>query len=444
MGRASLRSAFKRCPACNSRCEASAASCEICGHVFGETQAIPRAEIERQVEREKLQRDQAEPKAQKEQPRQPTASRYSLDRKRFDLSRLPWGVIGVVAVIAGIGLGVWSMLRNRIAAPSISPPTIVVAQLKEATSTVVVNQTTTATSEPTATPAPASPTLPPPPPTRTPIPPEPYSIQSGDTCGGIASKFNLPLSSLLAFNNLSEVNCTTLRIGQTLLIPPPTPTPGPTETAAPNAAPAAASQPVEPQATLPAELVHIVKFGDTCSELAERYQVSIDDIIRQNDLDRNCLITLNQKLNIKRTLATPTVQPTAFVLATPTSRTGYPAPVLLAPINDAQLEETREVATLQWLTVGLLKPDEYYVVQVQPAGANSVPIFETKTNSLKLTRDILGDQLELSFAWWVQVKRRIAIDPNSGNPVYNNVSPPSLPRRFTWRKPKTAITPTPS
>jgi LysM repeat protein len=47
----------------------------------------------------------------------------------------------------------------------------------------------------------------------------PYTVVAGDTCSSIAAAFNVPVDELIALNNL-PADCSTLQIGQTLLIPP--------------------------------------------------------------------------------------------------------------------------------------------------------------------------------------------------------------------------------
>jgi LysM repeat protein len=112
------------------------------------------------------------------------------------------------------------------------------------TATVAVTPTSTATPtlppSPTATPVPPTATLPPPAPSATPAAggtANTYRIQSGDTLSGVAQRFNVSLEALLAANRITAN--TTLRIGQTLVIPgagaplAPTATPKPRATATP-------------------------------------------------------------------------------------------------------------------------------------------------------------------------------------------------------------------
>ena len=98
---------------------------------------------------------------------------------------------------------------------------------------------------------------------------------------------------------------------------------------------------------------------------------------------------------------------------------------------------------LLWLSAGILREREWYVVQIQPAGAITVPIFETKATSLKISADILGGLDERSFAWWVQVKELVSVNPVTGARQYADLSPPSVARRFVWRR-TFAPTPTPA
>lgn len=428
------KSRYKRCPSCGSRAAEDAQTCEVCGHEFGTTQAIPRAQLEA--------RSVAEQRPPRTRPRVYNTSRLA-QHTRSPLAQIPWGVIGVVAVIAFVIVGAL-LLAQGIGLTQASPEPSVEVVIRDPAATengVIAGgpqlpTTPTPTVEPpTATPA-SSPT---------PIPPREYIVQSGDTCSGIAQRFAVRLDELVTLNNLDTERCL-IRAGDKLLIPVPSPTPLPTATLPPGVAPpqTAASAPGEPTATLPAQIVYVVKGGDTCSEIAQKFNVTVELLMQQNNLDTNCLIRMNQVLTITFATPTPTLVPTPFVLQTPTPRAGYSAPIIMLPANGAQISGTQEIVTLQWLTVGLLRENEWYVVQVQPSGAITVPIFETKATSLKLTQDILGDWEEREIAWWVQVKRFVGVEPGTGQRMYVEVSPPSAARTFVWRRrPASTATPSP-
>lgn len=352
-------------------------------------------------------------------------------RQRFGrfVAGLPWGVIGVVGVILAIGLGVMILLRGGAAALPVTPTP---APTK-------LSPTHTPTIAPTAPPTPTKPPPTPIPPTPTLAPRAEVVVQSGDTCSSIALKYKVDVDELIRYNNLDS-GCL-INIGNSIKIPPVLPTAGPTPTTDPNVT----VVPLAPTSTLPPELIYEVRSGDVCGTIAEKFRIPVAQIISQNKLDVDCTIRVGQKLTLKfgAASAAPAATNTPYVAMTPTPRVGYSAPIALSPADGAVFTESVDVVTLQWLTVGMLKEDEWYVVHVQPSGAISVPLFETKGTSIRLTRDLLGKEQERSVAWWVEVKR---VAPQTGNPgaptpdafsagrAYVTLSPPSAARRFTWRQ----------
>ncbi len=415
--KSSTKRPFKRCPACGTRIALREVVCPICGHEFQTT--TPAGESA--TEKVPIVADPVVQRAYK-----PVTQIQAPQRSFF--ARIPWGIVGVILVALTILAGAAYVLRNTIIAAR-SPntqPTIAVDLSADLTTDVPATpvealQLPTLLPTPAGTPTPIS--------TETPTPPREYIVQPGDVCGTIAQNNGIGLSVLAAANNLNADNCF-LRAGQKLLIPVPTSTPGP----APTPGPAEAG-------LVPSETYEVQK-NDACSTIAEKFSISVDELIRLNNLGSRCLIQVGQKLVIRYANATvlPPSLPQVAVTATP--RTGYNPPLMVAPQEGQVITETTERLTLEWLSVGLLRDNEYYVVQIQPAGAITVPLFETKATSIKITRDILDEQSERSFAWWVQVKQRLADDPKTNTPIYNAVSPPSQVRRFVWRRPVATATPT--
>ncbi|MCS6848476.1 MAG: LysM peptidoglycan-binding domain-containing protein [Anaerolineae bacterium] len=77
--------------------------------------------------------------------------------------------------------------------------------------------------------------------------------------------------------------------------PSPLPTdtpPPPTETPAP--------QPTDTPAAQTSAMTYTVKQGDSCWAIATRFNISVDALIRQNNLTANCLIRPGQELVIRR------------------------------------------------------------------------------------------------------------------------------------------------
>src|SRR5512147_2062207 len=109
---ASNKRATRRCPSCGSRVPELASVCEVCGHEFGTTQAIP--PVQPKTERMAKPATQAMPA-----------------QKRTLASRLPWGVIGVFAVILGLLIGAMLLLRNGGLASSVSPTIQVIVNTPE-------------------------------------------------------------------------------------------------------------------------------------------------------------------------------------------------------------------------------------------------------------------------------------------------------------------------
>ena len=413
----STKRPFKRCPACGTRIALRETVCPICGHEF---QPAPEAG-EASTTRTPVVADPAVQRAYK-----PVTQIHTPQKSLAE--RIPWGIVGVVLVALAIVVGAGYVLRDTIFAsrtPDLQPT--IGVEINNGVATALPPTPFEGAALPTFPPTPAD--TPTPVMTETPTPPREYIVQPGDVCGAIAENNGIGLSVLAAANNLDENKCF-LRAGQKLLIPVPTSTPGPAPTPGPSEA-----------GLVPSETYEVQK-NDACSTIAEKFSIAVDELIRLNNLGTRCLIQVGQKLVIR--YANATVLPTSppQVAATPTPRTGYNPPALMAPQEGQLITETAERLLLEWLSVGLLRDNEYYVVQIQPSGAITVPLFETKATSLKLTRDILGEQFERSFTWWVQIKQRLADDPTTNQPIYNPVSPPSQVRRFVWRRPQPTVTPT--
>ena len=416
----SAKRVMRRCPACSARVELSALECPICGHEFGTTEpssplAPPPAAGARSESDELLQ---GMASAQFDFQTESNVAHRFAERATRILQRLPWGVLGVVAMVIVLGLGANTLLQNGSVLGSLRP-TATPAGKSSATPASAVRAATSTVLPATITPIPI-------PPTRTPVPPVDYVVKPNDTCASIAEGAKVSTRDIMVLNGL-DADCFIIA-GNKIKLPPPSPTPGPTPTLDARA-PIATS-------TRPPQLAYEVKDGDVCGIIADRFGISVDQIISQNKLDEDCTIRLGQSLVLNfaassgDSAAGPTAQPRVAVLPTP--RTGYSAPLMISPADRATYSSTQDALTLQWLTVGLLKDNEWYVVQIQPEGTELVPIFETKATSLKVTSNLLGGQNDRKFTWWVQVKRLLSSGADGGNRVYENLSPPSEPRLFRW------------
>ncbi len=127
-----------------------------------------------------------------------------------------------------------------------------------------------------------------------------YTVQEGDTIGGIANKYGISSSSLI-WNNLDLEDPDTLGVGQFLRVP------------------------------MSDGIIYDVKLGDTVSDIASRFGVSVDDIVgfEGNHLANSDSVTENQTIfvpNGEMPIATPAPTPEATDEPEGTDEPYSPAP----------------------------------------------------------------------------------------------------------------------
>lgn len=318
-------------------------------------------------------------------------------------------VAGLVAVIL-IGGGVW--LASRGPAPTPAP-----------TNTPV--PTATETRPPTETPTPRPPTSTPtltasPSPANTAVPPTRYTVRAGDTLASIAERFSTTVEKIQQFNSLKD---DVIQVGQTLLIPVSGSTPNPTNTPAPTTT-------FVPGPT-PGTVLHVVQSGDTLLGISLKYGVSMGIIQRANDIKDAESIRAGQQLVIP---IGPTGTPTVGPQATPTGVPTYPAPILLAPLNEQVFEGNTEAILLQWASVGILRPNEYYSVRLEQVGAGIPPtIWRTQATGWHIPVEQFPkpDDARRAFQWYVRVVRETGARPD-GTPIYAEAGLTSATRTFRW------------
>jgi LysM repeat protein len=341
----------------------------------------------------------------------------SAPRRRL---RLPWADLVLFAAIAGV-LAIW-WLRAPDAPdtrPSGSVQTVLSAQKSGASPTVAI-VAALQLDDPTNTPQPTLAPTDTPIPTPTPAPtstaaagPLRHKVQSGDTVVAIASKYGSTVKDVISANNLSADG--RLSIGQELLIPVPGPSGGPGPTATPSTT----------------GLMYNVQSGDTISGLATRYKSQIDWIMKANNIKPDDTLRIGQPLLIPLVPETPTPQPTAPLTPaspTPTEIPGLSAPQLLTPGDGATIAGEDSVL-LSWTSVGVLAPEEFYVVTLKsPEKETAIASWWTKNTSWRLPADYQPKgSAGLDYMWRVQVRRGGQDKPGEAT------SPASATRRFTWR-----------
>ncbi|MCA9932768.1 MAG: LysM peptidoglycan-binding domain-containing protein [Ardenticatenaceae bacterium] len=152
-------------------------------------------------------------------------------------------------------------------------------------------------------------------PPPTPTPPATHVVREGETAWTIAARYRLSLDEILWLNGLSEDSI--LRPGDEVvirLLPGQSPPPTPTP-----------------------QLTHIVHSGDTLWGVALAYGLSLDQLLAWNGLDQNALIVEGQALYIRAT-ETPVPTPTPTFTPMPPDT---PVPTATAVLNAVIASSTR-------------------------------------------------------------------------------------------------------
>lgn len=234
----------------------------------------------------------------------------------------------------------------------------------------------------------------------------------------------------------------TIRIGDDLTIPLPTPTPPPSSTSPPAGTPtpiAFESPPssVETTAT-PGVIRHTVQRGDTLIGIAAIYGSTVNTIRAANQLDSDAL-AIGQVLLIPSGPWSPTPNPTTIseIPSTPTAQFAYSAPNLKFPPENYAFRGNKDIPTLEWLSPAILKPGEFYVVHLEsgPAGSRKVypalPVQQGTSIKLDPTKHYAGANPNGTVYSWYIVILSGAVNAQ-GVPQGIAVSPLSTTRTFVW------------
>lgn len=288
-----------------------------------------------------------------------------------------------------------------------------------------------------------------------------HTVQSGDTLTSILANrpyFYDPFSSnivdlVVSLNSLSGP--ASIFEGQTLLIPRPTQVPiseglSMTETAI--AFSGSGSSIINGVVVaVPTNTVfdcHEVQEGETIIGIIEQYGgANLELLCSVNGENFSCAgcnfnalgggegcnipISIGQCVNVPLPTATPTLSPTPSgnETATPTPTNRAPSPV--SPPDGGTV--SGGIITLNWVSVGVLEPDEAYLVQVIDIEADTINNFVTRTTSLRLPSSLIPTDGEThTITWQVQVGTSIGTDDN-GDQVYAPNGAGGIVRTYYWQ-----------
>lgn len=247
-----------------------------------------------------------------------------------------------------------------------------------------------------------------------------YTVQAGDTLGGIANGFGLASTAIMDANGLTAEDVYRLRPGQTLVIP---------------VAGTTADAPVLPT---PANQTYTIEAGDTPIGIANQFDITVDELLAANNLT----VEDARSLRVGELLQIP--GPTPAVVdapaATPTAlpRTGQfrlDPPQLQSPANSIQVSCSTNNALI-WLPVASITDADRYLLHLGFVSARGADGSETVTwvweqiqspNNTQWNMDnslctIAPQALGSQWRWFVEV-----IDANR-----TPISQPSATWGFTW------------
>jgi LysM repeat protein len=269
----------------------------------------------------------------------------------------------------------------------------------------------------TATPLPEPSPTPPPVTTETVL--VKHIVEDGETLLSIALQYDVSVDGIQQANGLTDE---LIRIGDELTIP----------IVRENAASGVAGP--------ASNFTYTVVEGDTLISIALKFGSTVEAIQSANNLAGNALIRPGDALIIPvqgvppealQPPVAPTVAPEPGAPA-PTPVV-YAAPRLLSPPEAAEVPRTEPVL-LQWASVEVLQPNEWYVLQLfaRSPGARPLSTAWTKQTSYRLGAELAPAEGQLAeYDWLVSVVR---VNPTGNSQLaLDAASPPSEIRRFTWR-----------
>jgi LysM repeat protein len=164
-----------------------------------------------------------------------------------------------------------------------------------------------------------------------------YTVKSGDSLWKIARQQNVTVSALKQANSLSGDS---LKVGQKLHIPVATAKSAPGTASGGVSAGVASTTSAGWQApgtySENGETIHVVDFNESPATIAKKYNITVDDLVKANNITDVRKVQYGQRLVIptpQQNAAVPATTPAANV--TTTTPTTPAAPALAAPVVSA-------------------------------------------------------------------------------------------------------------
>lgn len=125
---------------------------------------------------------------------------------------------------------------------------------------------------------------------------------------------------------------------------------------------------------------------------------------------------------------TPTLSPTPSGSETPTPTPTYPAPLVVFP-PESGTAPPRPIR-LQWVSVGVLPQDYYYLIEVEDATSGATFFDVTRETSFTLPDSLIPDDGQIHDIRW---RVRVGVLTNAESNTYAYASADSAWRTFKWQ-----------
>jgi hypothetical protein len=280
--------------------------------------------------------------------------------------------------------------------------------------------------------------------TPTPDPYATYIIQPGDTMNYIIQlpPFNYRNDFVVAeIMRLNPFITNPNRLpgpGSSILIPLPTATTTPqggelTATAQPNA----------PQVSQPiGQIIQVqIKEGDTIVGITESNSTTLPIVATLNPQlqfincdftnpsggpDCNVSLRVGDSVNVPALTPTPTLSPTISGSETATPTPTYGAPSLIFPPQDGNA--SARTFQLQWVSVGILRDKEVYLVEIQDETAGMQKVAVTTSTSYELPDELVPTDGKTHTIHW-----RISVAAPNDQGAYRYIGAVGEWRTFQWQ-----------
>lgn len=274
-------------------------------------------------------------------------------------------------------------------------------------------------------------------PTDTAQPPRSHDVTSGDTLIGLSLRYRVSPDSIASANGFNVES--PIQIGQTLLIPWPTPTPPLVPVAVEIRGEVVIADPTDCQR-------YEVQFGDSISAIAARFDIDFTLFMRVNRLTEDVILQRGDTLCIPEIVYGGSLPPTPGPSPTPSPTRPLPGPALLYPVNGMRLEPPDASFLLQWVAVKDLGADEWYMVEVRNLDAVDMPSYRdfTRDTAFRLPPAWRPPVAETQlFRWRVSIVQ-VTGQRVDGQFIYTFGGESSEDAFFSWLGAVPTPTPTPT